>query len=172
LRRTARRFCRTKQSALLPGRFVQQKPCGPELVRSFTTINDNKPARKEFDMSNDQGGALLAGLGIVAVLVALCFALVIYVFSCFCCKRICEKCGVTPGVLVWIPIVQLVPLLEVAKMPVWMIILFLVPLANLVVFFMMWAKICVARGQSGWLVLLFLVPIANLVLIPYLAFSK
>ena len=111
-------------------------------------------------------------MGLVALLVALCLGLALYFFSSFCFKRICEKCGVTPGVLVWIPIVRLVPLLEAAKLPVWMIILFIFPLANLVVFFMMWAKICVARGRSGWLVLLFLVPIANLVLIPYLAFSE
>jgi uncharacterized membrane protein YhaH (DUF805 family) len=57
-------------------------------------------------------------------------------------------------------------------MPVWMIILFFIPIANLVVMFMMWSKICVARGKSGWLVLLFLVPIANIVLIPSLAFSE
>ena len=117
-------------------------------------------------------GAGIAGLGLLAILVFLCIGLAFYLFSCFCCKRICEKCGVTPGVLVWIPIVQLVPLLQVAKMPVWMIILCFIPIANIVVFFMMWAKICVARGKSGWLVLLFLVPIANIVLIPYLAFSE
>jgi hypothetical protein len=124
------------------------------------------------DNSNAVVGAGLAGLGLLVILVLICVGLALYLFYCFCYKRICEKCGVTPGVLVWIPIVQLVPLLQVAKMPVWMIILCFVPLANIVVFFMMWAKICVARGRSGWLVLLFIVPIANLILVPYLAFSE
>ncbi len=32
-----------------------------------------------------------------------------------------------PDVLIWIPIANLVPLLQAAKMPVWMIILFLIP---------------------------------------------
>ena len=123
-------------------------------------------------MTQDENAAVFLGLGLVALLVALCLGLALYVFSSFCYKRICEKCGVTPGAMVWIPIVRLVPLLEVAKLPVWMIILFFVPIANLVVFFMMWAKICEARGRSGWLVLLFLVPIANIILIPYLAFAK
>ena len=122
-------------------------------------------------MSNEDG-ALFAGLGIVAVLVALVFALAIYIFFCFCCKRFGEKCGKDPGVLIWIPIVNLIPLLEIAGMPVWMIILFFIPLVGLVVGIMMWAKICVARGKSGWLVLLMLVPIANLIFIPYLAFSE
>ena len=73
-------------------------------------------------MTNDQtGSAVFLGLGLVALLVALCIGLAFYLFYCVCYKRICEKCGVAPGVLVWIPIVQLVPLLQVAKMPVWMI---------------------------------------------------
>ena len=123
-------------------------------------------------MSEDQGGAMVAGLGIVAVLVLLVISLAFYVFFCFCCKRICEKCGKDPGVLIWIPIVNLVPLLELAGLPVWMIILFFIPLVNIVMGVLMWAKICVARGKSGWLVVLMFVPIANLVFIPYLAFSE
>ena len=124
-------------------------------------------------MTHDENpAAVFPGLELVTILVVLGGVLALYVFSSFCFKRICEKCGVRPGVLVWIPIVRLVPLLKVAKMPVGMIILFIVPFANLVVFFIMWAKICVARGKSGWLVLWFLVPIANIVLIPYLALGR
>jgi len=89
-------------------------------------------------MTHDEtSSAVFLGLGLVALLVAVCLGLVLYLFSSYCFKRICEKRGVTPGILVWIPFAQLVPLLETAKMPVWMIILFFIPLANLVVFFMM-----------------------------------
>ena len=77
-----------------------------------------------------------------------------------------------PGILIWIPIVNLIPLLQAAKMPVWMILLFLVPLINLVVAIMMWVKICQARGKSGWLVIMMVIPIANLIFLPYLAFSE
>jgi uncharacterized membrane protein YhaH (DUF805 family) len=76
--------------------------------------------------------------------------------------------------------------LRVAKLPVWIIIAFIIPPLGLLVpflnviaaiitwitFFVMWGRICVARGKSGWLVLLFLVPIVGVVLIPYLAFSE
>jgi hypothetical protein len=109
-------------------------------------------------------------VGMALFLTVICLAL--YVFFCFCCKRICEKCGVTPGVLIWIPIAQLVPLLQVAQMPVWMIILFFIPIVNLVIAIMMWAKICQARGKSPWLVILMFIPIANIFFIPYLAFSE
>ena len=123
-------------------------------------------------MTESSNTVVGAGLGIVALLFILAIVLAIYVFSCYCCKRICEKCGKTPGVLIWIPIVQLIPLLEVAGMATWMIILFFVPLANLVVLVMMWAKICTARGKSPWLVIMLFIPILNIVFVPYLAFSE
>ena len=112
------------------------------------------------------------GISILAILLGCVVALAIYVFICACYKRICGKCGVSPGVMIWIPIAQLVPLLQIAKMPVWMLILFIIPVVNVFVFLTMWFKICEALGKSGWLVLLFLVPIANIILIPYLAFSE
>ena len=123
-------------------------------------------------MSDNSAGILGLGLGFLAVLFILCLILALYVFLSFCFKLICEKTGKTPGVLIWIPIARYVPLLQVAELPEWLVILFLVPLVNIVVFFVLWFKVCEARGKSGWLVLLFLVPIANLMLIPYLAFTE
>jgi Family of unknown function (DUF5684) len=102
----------------------------------------------------------------------LIIALAVYLFTCFCLKRICEKCGNQPGVLIWIPIVQIIPLLQVAGMATWMLILFFIPFVNLAIGVYMWAKICSARGKSPWLVLLMFVPIANIIFIPYLAFSE
>lgn len=124
-------------------------------------------------MDNSSGGdAVAAGVGIAVILGLLVFALILYVFICFCYKRICEKCGVTPGILVWIPIAQLIPLLQAAKMELWMIILLLIPIVNIVVFVMMWAKICTARGKSPWLVIMLFIPLVNIFFIPYLAFSE
>ena len=118
------------------------------------------------------GNDVAAGASIVAMLVVFAIALAIYLFTCYCCKRICEKCGKDPGILIWIPIVQLVPLLEIAGMAVWMIILFFIPFVNIVIGIMMWAKVCQARGKSPWLVLMMFIPIVNIAFIPYLAFSE
>ena len=51
-------------------------------------------------------------MGLGLVLFVLLIVLAFYVFFCFCAKRICEKCGVNPGILIWIPIANLVPLLH------------------------------------------------------------
>ncbi len=108
--------------------------------------------------------------GLIGGLVALVFFIGVYVFFCYCLKLICEKAGHQPGVLIWIPIVQLVPLLTVAGLPIWFIILLLIPIVGFVVYIVMWVKICQARGKSGALVILaILLPI---VFFPYLAFSK
>lgn len=112
------------------------------------------------------------GLGLIGILVALGIFVGVYVFICYCLKLICEKTGESPGALIWIPIVQLIPLLNVAKMPTWYIILLLIPVVNLILGIIMWVKICQARGKPGWLAIMMFVPIINIAFIPYLAFSE
>jgi hypothetical protein len=118
-------------------------------------------------MSDQSYGALSSVLSAVLLLVGLG----IYFFACFCCKRICEKAGHEPGILIWIPIVQFIPLLEVAELPLWFIVLMIIPCVGIIAAVYMWWKICEARGKPGPLALLMLVPVANLGLILYLAFA-
>lgn len=110
--------------------------------------------------------------GLIGGLIAFVFAVGIYVFVCYCAKVICEKAGHQPGVLIWIPIANLIPLLTVAKLPIWFIILLLIPLVNVVVGIIMWVKICQARGKPGWLVIMLFIPLINIAFLPYLAFSE
>jgi hypothetical protein len=104
------------------------------------------------------------------VLVSLVVTLVFHILFSWCFKLICLKTGYDPGVLIWIPIAQCIPLLRVAKMPELMLLLMFVPLVNCVFFLIMWARICTARNQNPWLAATLLVPGVNLFLIPYLAF--
>ena len=138
----------------------------------WLTETNGNPGRKAFAMNDTGSTPATTAMSLGIMLFLLLIALALYVFYCFCCKRICEKCGVNPGVLIWIPIAQLIPLLQLAKMPVWMILLFLIPVVSLIVGVFMWVKICMARGKSGWLVILLFIPVLNLIFIPYLAFSE
>ena len=120
-------------------------------------------------------GTVLANIKRIAmglILLLYAIALFAYVFSCYCYKRICQKAGQTPGALIWIPIVQFIPLLRVARMADWMLILLLIPIANIVAMLILWARICLALNKSPWLAATLLVPGVNLALIPYLAFSR
>lgn len=108
-------------------------------------------------------GGLLFALFVLGLIVAF------YVFYCYCLKMICEKAGHSPGVLIWIPLLQMVPLLEVAGLPVWAIIGFFIPLVNMVLPIIMWVNVCKARGKGiGSMLLVILLPIVG---VPYLAFS-
>lgn len=115
--------------------------------------------------------AAAGGIAIAVVLAAVFFGLAVYLFFCFCLKKICEKAGHEPGVLIWIPILNLIPQLTVAKLPIWTIVLFFIPLVNLGIIIYMWIKICEARGKPGPLGILIIVPLANLGLICWLAFA-
>ncbi|MEN9576591.1 MAG: hypothetical protein RL514_4446 [Verrucomicrobiota bacterium] len=115
--------------------------------------------------------AAAAGVGIVAFGFILTIAIAVYVFFCFCMKRICEKAGHEPGILIWIPIANLIPQLKAAQLPVWMIVLCLIPFVNVFAVVYLWVKLCIARGKPGPLGLLILIPGVNLGLICWLAFA-
>jgi hypothetical protein len=108
----------------------------------------------------------------MATLVVLGILLLVWLLVCYCLKRICLKCGSEPGILIWIPILNIIPMLNAAGLSGWLIILFFIPLVNFITGLVMWAKICQARGKSAWLVIMIFIPILNLLFIPYLAFSE
>ncbi len=97
---------------------------------------------------------------------------VIYLFFCYCCQMICRKTHTSPGFLIWVPVLQLIPLLRAAGMSRMWLFAFLVPVLNLVAQIIWYVKIVQARGKGPllvlWLVLPFTVPFAFL----YLAFSS
>jgi hypothetical protein len=121
------------------------------------------------EMTNHDAQNAAAAIGLGLLLFILAFSLALYLFFCFCNKRICEKCGVQPGVLIWIPLLNLIPLFWAAGMSGWMVLLMFIPLVNLIISILMWVKICQARGKGALAVILIvLLPIIG---IPYLAFS-
>ena len=94
-----------------------------------------------------------------------------YLFFCFCCMLICKKTSNEPGILVWLPVLQVFPLLRAAGMSGWWFFLFLLPGLNVIAGIVWCVKICQTRGKSGWLALFFLLPVTNLFVFLYLAFS-
>jgi Family of unknown function (DUF5684) len=123
---------------------------------------NNAHAQAVNNFSNDP----VTGIITIAVL------LVLYLFLCYMLKRICEKCGTEPGILIWIPLFNIIRLLQAGGLSGWLFFLFFIPIVNALTGLFMWAKVCQARGKSAWLILMIFVPIVNLLFIPYLAFSE
>jgi hypothetical protein len=93
----------------------------------------------------------------------------LYLFFCYCCMLICHKVGQSPGIWVWIPVLQLFPLLRAAGMSAWWFLLGI--LVSPVVGIVWCVRICRARGKSLWLALCLLLPITDLFAFLYLAFA-
>jgi hypothetical protein len=96
---------------------------------------------------------------------------VVYLFVCYCLKLICQKTGHEPGILIWLPILQMLPLFRAAGMPGWWLLGLFVPVVNLVVQIVWCFKIVRARGKSVWAAIGLLLPVTNLASLLYLAFS-
>jgi hypothetical protein len=96
----------------------------------------------------------------------------LYIFASICFWLICRKTHIAPGPLVWVPILQLIPLLRAANMPrVWFFAYF-VPVLNIVALILWCIKIVRTRGKSPWVAFLLVLPVINFFAFLYLAFSR
>jgi hypothetical protein len=146
-------------------------------MQKVATVEKANLKGVEDQLRNSRLGASLANLhpaavpkGLLLSLVAILLAL--YFFSGFCCKRLVEKTGNEPGILVWFPVLRLFPLVRAAGMsPVW-VLAFFVPLLNVVAAVIWCLKISEVRGKSPWFALLLMLPVTGPFAFLYLAFSK
>jgi hypothetical protein len=107
-----------------------------------------------------------------AVAIGAAILLFLYLFTCFCLKLIVDKTGERAGFLVWIPLLQIFPMLRGAGMSAWWFLAFFVPILNIVAQIVWCVKITEARGKSGWVALFLILPFTNLFAFLYLAFSS
>lgn len=99
-------------------------------------------------------------------------ALALYLFFCYCSKLVVEKTGRRAGALIWIPVLQMIPLFRAAGMPAWWLLAGFVPVVNLVLMVVWSFKIVHARKKSPVWAVLLLLPFTNLLAFLYLAFSN
>jgi hypothetical protein len=105
---------------------------------------------------------------IVAVLVGICL---LHLSYSFCCRLICLKAGSEPGVMVWLPVVQVFPMLRAAGMSGWWFLGLLVPILNIVASILWCWNIAKARGKGPVVAILLLFPPTSLLTFLFLAFA-
>ena len=94
-----------------------------------------------------------------------------YVLFCCCCTLVCRKAGVEAGVMAWLPILQVFPLVRAAGMsPIWALGM-LVPALNVLVYIAWCLRIAQARGKSPFVGVLMILPVTNFLAFLYLALS-
>jgi hypothetical protein len=115
----------------------------------------------------------MAGLAFAGafMLVFFLFFAVLYVYMALALSTIAKKTNTENPWLAWIPIVNIVLMLNIAKKPIWWIILCFVPLVNIVILIIVWMAIAEARGKPNWWGILMIVPFVNLIVPGYLAWA-
>jgi hypothetical protein len=97
--------------------------------------------------------------------------LAVHLFLSFCCMLICKKTGMQPGILVWLPVFQLIPLIRASGMSGWWFLGWFVPVLNIVAQVLWCIKICKARGKGTFAILCLIFPLTHPLAFLYLAFS-
>ena len=140
----------------------------------------NVPQVKELQQQihekiNSKPPPALAALGLTGprlIAAVLGVGLLFHLFGSYCWMLICRKTGNPGGILVWVPGLQIFPVLRAAGMSAWWVLAYFVPLLNLIAYILLCFKLANARGKSAWVGLFLLLPITSLFAFLYLAFSN
>ena len=120
--------------------------------------------------SSSGDAAVVAALGAFA-LVFVVIALAAYVYMALALSTIAKKTNTENPWLAWIPIVNIILMLNIAKKPLWWIILCLVPFVNIVIFILVWMGIAEARNKPNWWGILMIIPVVGAIVPGYLAWA-
>jgi hypothetical protein len=126
------------------------------------------PARLAFAQDNSRIPMVFMGGFFVIFCIIL---LVAYVYHALALQTIAQKTSTENPWLAWIPILNFILMINIAKKPIWWIILCFIPLVNVVIFVLLWMGIAEARGKPNWWGILIIVPLVNVIVPGYLAWS-
>jgi hypothetical protein len=111
--------------------------------------------------------AMAGGLFFFMLLVGLA----VYIYVALAVQTIAQKTNTENPWMAWIPIVNIILLLNIAKKPIWWIILFLIPLVNIVISVVVWMGVAEACNKPNWWGILMIVPLLGLIVPGYLAWA-
>jgi hypothetical protein len=105
------------------------------------------------------------------IIMALGALLLIYLVSSYCWMLICKKSGNEPGFVIWLPLLQVFPILRTARMsPLWFIIM-LIPVINFVPLVLLCFRVAKERHKTPFVGFFLAFPATSLFVFFYLAFS-
>lgn len=102
----------------------------------------------------------------------LIFLAIYYVYIALCLFRIAKKTRTNRAWFAWVPILDILLSLRIARRPIWWIALYFIPLFNLVFYILVWMSISRRLGKPEWLGLFMIITPINLFIPGYLAFSQ
>lgn len=85
--------------------------------------------------------------------------------------KMAKEEGEEPAWMAYVPILNFIIWLKLARKPIWWIILFFIPCVGIVMSVIVWMGICERRNKPSWMGILSIIPVANIILPFYLAFA-
>jgi uncharacterized membrane protein len=129
------------------------------------------PASSAFAQSDNSGAlpaaAALGGLMIFFLIVGVAA----YVYTSLALQTIAKKTNTENAWWAWVPILNIVLMLNIAKKPIWWFILCLIPFVNIIIIIIVWMAIAEARGKPSWWGILLIIPVVNIIVPGYLAWA-
>ncbi len=113
--------------------------------------------------------ALAGGVFLFVMLIVI----VVYVIMAISLMKIAKRTGTENAWFAWIPILNLILMLQIAQRPMWWLVFFLVPIINvvgIVLNFIIWIDIAKILKKPA--VIGFLAGLIPIIFVPYLAFSN
>lgn len=118
--------------------------------------------------ANNATHPLSAAAGISIAIVAVAF----YIFYCYCLAEIAKKTGTPNSWYAYVPILNIVLMLQIIKRSLWLTLLVFLPFINLIFIIWLWAKIAQVRNRPWWWGILMIINPINLIMIWFMAFRE
>jgi hypothetical protein len=134
-------------------------------ARELSGLGDKiKPFQTEWQARLDQSNIQMTPQVMYG---GLAFLVALYLFFCYCSHLICLKAAGSSSLLVWVPILQIIPLLRAAGMSGWWFLISVIPITPIV-----WAvNIARTRKKTLWTSFFLILPVTTPFAFMYLAFS-
>jgi len=100
------------------------------------------------------------------------FLLLVYAWQAYCLQTIAKRTGTEDPWLAWIPIGNIYLMCKIADLSGWMILLFFIPLVNIIIMIYIWMEIAQAVGMSRTLGIFIIIPLLNFIIMGVLAFGS
>jgi hypothetical protein len=127
----------------------------------------------QYDYSTTSDLSAGGGIGI-ALFIVFYFAFIFgfYIYFSAALQAIAKKLGSPNSWWAWVPILSALQVIEIAKKPMWWIVLLFIPFVNIVVGVLIWMSIVKQFGKPDIYGILMIIAPINLILIGMLAWGK
>lgn len=98
--------------------------------------------------------------------------LINYIIAAACVQRIAKKLKVSKGWMAWVPFLNWYLACKLAGAKGWSVIVWLIPIVNLIWIILIWRRILGRLGRKRWPALFVLLPLLSLLVIGYAVLSK